>query len=634
MKRSGVLCTIAALLFVLLAVPAAQAGVVMGSWFDKSDSAHQVVAGEPAALRAITTLTTTGLKYKWTYGDGLVDAAYTAITDRYAIEATHYYCASGSARNADGSCVTPAPAGSNYTATLRVYSSKNALQGSDTFKIAIVADSDAVRKAQAVDDGLWWLHKRLSRYTTTAANGNAPAAKAVRLDNGGDYDPDTVLVGQTFVDAGVKATDTTDNPYVEDLKRIINFTTERLGIMKIDTKDGDAVVGNTSAEGPYPAGKTNLLADKLGVFFKEYSWRGSEVEYGLGPALKLLITSGYTTQKPVAYDTRLNFSGTTKKISGWTYQQIMQQMIDWIAWAQLYGKANDYSWCVNYDLSGSCIDAAESKIAKAPFKKNVALAPNSRGGWPYFAEGWHWDNTLDGCASGGRGNMGDVSISYWTVSALIAADAKPALNLVYPTYVKTELETFLSNNQDPKSGGFYFGAAACEPNINLVERTGEGLAMLSWLGVPSTDARVSSALGFIAANWNQHTYEHRQGHPDPDHVCYAEGGTTLVPCAAHFDVGVNTEGFWICRYNDNTGCGYQAISTPDDMNIFAFRTLTEGVKAYEDVSGWPTTDPLAKRYQEILVKNQYQTGAWDDTGWVSGYELGTNWAVQTLLMLP
>ena len=104
----------------------------------------------------------------------------------------------------------------------------------------------------------------------------------------------TFAIGQGFIDAGHLITGNSSNPYVEDVKQIFNFVTERLGIVNFNTspKDGGYDPENRTA---------TSVKDKMGVFFGQ----GDVTTFCQGLALKFLATCGYTntsTVKPTAYD--------------------------------------------------------------------------------------------------------------------------------------------------------------------------------------------------------------------------------------------------------------------------------------------------------------------------------------------
>jgi hypothetical protein len=82
-------------------------------------------------------------------------------------------------------------------------------------------------------------------------------------------------------------------------------------------------------------------------------------------------------------------------------------------------------------------------------------------------------------------------------------------------------------------------------------------------------------------------------------------------------------------------CGYQVVETYDDMNVFAFKTVTEGLAAYA-VTNFPAAAPNDSKtiYRTLLINNQdAATGGWTDRGWINGSPAGSAWAIQLLMKL-
>jgi len=308
--------------------------------------------------------------------------------------------------------------------------------------------------------------------------------------------------------------------------------------------------------------KTGGLKDGLGV-----AWLGGELEYGIGNALRLIATSGYTSANAPA----------ATHMNSWNYVQIAQQMIDYIAWAQLVECSNDYS----------------------TFTKVLCGTPVANpGGWPYWSEGW--------------GDVGgDVSVSRWTVSGLMAAEN-------YPTYIKPGVASLLANNQ-LASGTFVFGL---DENFQLVERAGAGLILMDWLGFGETANEVVAAKNFISANWEKNNYETNQSH---DSVCSSDDGDPQ--CFTHIELDVyeagyfDANGVWIPEY-------YY-----DKLNLYGMMVLSQALDTFEfdnvpaSGAGWN------ERYLDLLLNNQFENGAWDDNNWGDGNTMGTGWAIHTLLTL-
>lgn len=142
---------------------------------------------------------------------------------------------------------------------------------------------------------------------------------------------------------------------------------------------------------------------------------------------------------------------TTGPVAGRTYLEITQDMVDYMAW----GQSDPYTG--NYE-----------------------------GGWRYHANYGQSDN----------------SVSQWPVIGMEAAEKNyGASGLVVPDFVRPELLKWLNYSQC-SDGGFGY-MSPCPGNV---ARTGAGAAMLSWAGVPSTDARYQNALAFLDANWDNDNF--------------------------------------------------------------------------------------------------------------------------------
>lgn len=643
MKRSAFFSLAVSLVLPLLAVSAAQAGPVRCSWADSKDSNHPAISGVPVALRGTVQSASTNLTYTWNFGDGsAVESG--PVTNPYVIETTHTY----SDRT-----------GKVFTATLTVKDGA-ATVGSDTYKVVISADDRTTRKKIALEKGLWYLHSKIIRDTAPASSGGQIRG---RVGNWGVWDLtlNSMVTGTAMAEAGFKATGNVENPYTEDLQRLVNFVTEQLAITPIGLK------GDGSAQFPYlnPEARTSGgVIDGYGVYFKETSDR----EYEYGAALRFLANAGYTTQKPLAFNNSLNYTGNPSlSIGNWTYAQIVQQMIDFFSWVQLYDRGIDYG--------------------SVPISRSERPVPaNKRGGWPYWGDGWRTDSS----GADLYGAYGDTAMAYWIVTGL-----KPAqqMGCSWPAFVKTELNTFLLNNQDlvtssPYYGEFHFGEGFGQ---HLVERAGQGMVLLNWAGVNKSHARVTAAKNYVGKFWNKDNFELNQswntnargflGCTNPDgsaddcfqhwqldafdysywepvqgtccdeYPCAQTGCWYYETCTATDPWGNCIDGTcypWAvyCTEWDRSTClapnGFYACnaswvevteSTKDALNIFGFLCVTEGMQANGVTSGFPSADPYNLKYVDLLVNNQYENGSWHDRGWVFDSPFGTSWAVMALAKL-
>jgi hypothetical protein len=141
-----------------------------------------------------------------------------------------------------------------------------------------------------------------------------------------------------------------------------------------------------------------------------------------------------------------------------TYQAVLTDMVDWIAWAQVDGG-------------------------------------NGEGGWRYG----FFDN-----ASGDADN----SVSQWPVLGLVAAEQ---WGISAPQYVKDELKLWVTYIQNVNGGSGY------DSPLNLVNvaKTGGLLVEFHYLGDSENTARAQAALGYVNDHWGDlpSDWDGNKGHP-------------------------------------------------------------------------------------------------------------------------
>ncbi len=602
MNKRSILILIVTGICTFMTSSVALAAPVMSSWFNAQDGRHLVVSGEPATLTAVVDSTSANLTYQWNFGDNTPTSNETVLTNSYVIEETHTY---------------NQPHGTRLSATISVYDNGDLL-GTDTYRIKVVDPDPLVngritnhRRKIAIANGLWWLHSKLER--RTLPGGVEMATVGALISD--EYDEGIIMAAQAFVDAGFLVKGDSDNPYTEDVIDLVNFVTSWLAIMPLDKGTDEDNDPEDRDSGPVG------MIDNLGVFFAAFN----ETEYGFGPALRLLATCGYGAGDNIlAFDDSLNFSGgAVASLSDWNFLQVMQQMVDWIAWAQLEICGNTYP-----------------RPHRLPVKDcEATIDPNLRGGWPYYREGWE------------RGTYGDNSISWWTVSGLQAVDVLEPNPLPYPEFVKEELEGFVLRNRDALTGEVFYGKARA---YHLVERAGLGLSLLAYLGYDKKTDEAKATKNFLKNNWSMHNLQHGQSHPGTslsgDAPCLDDLGLPQ-DCYSHysenytFESGYHNCVNYVCNETD-PGTG-ECISRPrdcieyewmpvtfnQDLNLFGMMTVTEGLKV-QGIKRVPSNeDRFGAIYRQLLIENQFPNGAWDDSGWSDGNPLGTTWAIQTLLKL-
>jgi len=148
--------------------------------------------------------------------------------------------------------------------------------------------------------------------------------------------------------------------------------------------------------------------------------------------------------------------------AGRRYDDVAQDIIDFIAWAQHDGPPGD---------------------------------PCSQGGWRYWANFADSDNSISG---------------YVTLGLDYASSGPPwGFNLTVPPFVYSELNIFVNNVQDPVNGdtddgGSHYVPCGWEP-VNIL-KTGNLLSEMAILGdplgVPGDGSRVQNAIDYMERHWN------------------------------------------------------------------------------------------------------------------------------------
>jgi hypothetical protein len=189
--------------------------------------------------------------------------------------------------------------------------------------------------------------------------------------------------------------------------------------------------------GVQPAGDPDSNNNGIGIQFGYYT--GYETPMALMAIVASQNESRITTAGPVG-------------VIGRNYHDIVQDVVDWIAWAQT-DSGNIYE-----------------------------------GGWRYAA------------------NYGssDMSVTQWPVLGLMTAEL---WNMTAPDWVRTELAKWLAVDQvlagDPTSN-YYYGSFMYEPYNQLfdVVDTAAGIAGLTYCGARTNDSRIIAAEGYITRDWS------------------------------------------------------------------------------------------------------------------------------------
>ena len=399
------------------------------------------------------------LTYTWNFGAGEGNANGT-VTNRNNIAATHTYSSTGS-----------------YIATLTVTDGTET--DSDTVYIDIVPQTLQVQVNLACQRALKYLY--MTRHSTTV-NGY-PAyfwygTYSRRYAN-------TALAVLAFEDHGHRE--------MNDHDRDIFAETVELGL-----RYTFAFLGSTSANN-----SPNSDSDLNGNGKKVYcSGTNTMYENGIIP---MAIANTATPDKVVG-----DYGSTA--VSSKTYREVLEDMVDYLAYAQNDGGTKE-------------------------------------GGWRYGANYGSSDN----------------SVSQWPTLGLAAAAGAP-WNIIntnpaypnYPLWVKTRLQNWINYSQC-SNGGFGYTSACYWTNI---AKTGAGVIEMTFAGGGGS---LTNALTFIANNWNSTAYNY--GNKGDHYAMYA------VKKGLQY-AGVNTVGVhnWQEEYNQwyvdhQHNAGTSGVYWPNSIRI-------------------------------------------------------------------
>jgi len=283
-----------------------------------------------------------------------------------------------------------------------------------TLPISFAATEDEIE--QSVIDGLAWLAGQQN--LDGSWPGNEPVAK-------------TGLALLKFID---RAKELDKNPFSEEYEY---NTTVYLGLEFIFM---NAHKLNISA--PQPHGDPDTDGDDWGVYFVSNGWYHS-------------YTTGICLMAVGAADTCADKLGLPNPVvavgplAGWTYEQVIQDTVDYLAFGQ-----NDAGW--------------------------------ERGGWGYHHNDVDWSE---------NSNTG------WVTLGLGYALASGA---TIPQFVYDELEIWINYIQNPVDGDTNDGGSGYsnpEGWVNML-KTGNLLYQMALVGYPDDDLKVTDAVNYQERHWN------------------------------------------------------------------------------------------------------------------------------------
>jgi len=244
---------------------------------------HDTWSGKSTRLKGTSDQQGANFQWTWDFGDGTPVATGT-VTNMYVVEASHVYTGA---------------VNTTYSATLTIQDTSIPAPntGTATYYVTIRSKSLPVEVNVAIDEGLWFLHKDMTRTSNYGYWAHY-------------YNTETAANLNAFFVNGHLETGAASNPYTDTVQR---------GMRRLFTLLTPVAIGNQNYAAPI--GTVNPDSNGNGFGIHGYDTEG----YSTGIFLDAIVASG----TPNAITT----TGVAN-VTGRTYKDIVQDIADWIAWAQ------------------------------------------------------------------------------------------------------------------------------------------------------------------------------------------------------------------------------------------------------------------------------------------------------------
>ena len=300
---------------------------------------HDTWSGKSIRLKGTSNQAGANIQYSWDFGDGSPVTAPAVVTagNQYGLEASHAYTGT---------------AGTVFTARLTVRNTTTGATGSKEYYVIIQDKTLGVEVNVAIDEGLWYLHKAMTR------SGTAGYWHVI-------YYAETPANLNAFFVNGHLETGDPGNPYTETVQRGMQFLFTRLSA---------AAIGNQT----YPAPIGTVNPDSNGNGLAVYS-PAESYNYAGGIYIDAIVASG--TPDAVAPTGLAN-------VIGRKYQDIVQDMVDGYA----YGQTDSGTWMGGwgYAWNNGNSDNSVNQWAAIGLLGGESVINNGPDGIPHTADDVKW----------------------------------------------------------------------------------------------------------------------------------------------------------------------------------------------------------------------------------------------------
>lgn len=376
--------------------------------------AHQAISGQATRLKGTSDIqasdTTNGVTYIWDTGGGDPAQCTGTVSNKYVIQCTVTY--TGSVNQL-------------FTSTLTVQNLDTGETASENYFVQLQSPGLETDVNIAIDEGLWYLHQRMNRYTCgtdpTKGCGTWQGIALPSTSTGENViDPANLaaFLSVGFSEGGADGDRSTDDaePYVETVQRALRTTLEQLSAISLS-------VQNSSYAGSF---NPDLNGNGIGL-----QGDTSDPPYQGGMFIDALVATGTPT-----WTAETGLDNGDQGVKGRTYKDIVQDLIDAYSFGQ-----ND---------SGTYV-----------------------GGWRY---GWFNNN---------RGNS-DNSTNQWAAIGMVAAERNAGFSTSVPAEVKQNNLNSLYRTQ--KSDGRFNYSDSTSEAWGYYATAPSGMVQLAWQGLGRGDA--------------------------------------------------------------------------------------------------------------------------------------------------
>ena len=299
---------------------------------------HDTWSGKSIRVKGTSSMAGANIQYSWDFGDGSPVTALAVVTtgNQYGLEASHIYIGT---------------VGTVFTARLTVQNTTTGETGSKEYYVIIQDKTLGVEVNVAIDEGLWYLHKTMTR---TGSEGYWVTS----------YWAETPATLNAFFVNGHLETGDPNNPYTETVQR---------GMRRLFTLLTATAIGNQTY--PAPIGTVNPDSNGNGLAI----YTAESYTYAGGIYMDAIVASG--TPDAVAPTGAAN-------VVGRKYKDIVQDMVDGYA----YGQSDSGTWMGGwgYDWNNGNSDNSVNQWAAIGLFGGESVINNGPDGIPHTPDDVKW----------------------------------------------------------------------------------------------------------------------------------------------------------------------------------------------------------------------------------------------------